>query len=111
MEGATMTGCMPHIDLEPDVQLHHFDHLSCLLQGLCDIISKALLLFLQALPALKPDKILYLQISAHLFACLLQHLMNLLCIVFHIPLIKQAALLVELHWAKHPSEAFLYPSI
>ena len=106
-----MTGCMPHMGSEPDTQLNHSGHLSCLLQGLCDIISKALLLFLQALTALKPDEVLYVQISAHLLACLLQHLVNLLCIVFHIPLIKQAALLVELRWAKHPSEAFLYPSI
>ena len=106
-----MTGCMPYIDAEPDLQFYQCYHLSCLLQGLCDIISKALLLFLQALPALEPDKTLYLQISAHLFACLLQHLLDLLCIVFHIPLIKQAALLVELRSAKHSSEAFLFPSI
>ena len=104
-----MTSCMLHMGAKPEQK--RSGHLTCLLQGLCDIISKALLLFLQALPALEPDKVLYLQISTHLPACLLQHLVDLLCIVSHIPLIKQAALLIELHSAKHSLEIFLFPNI
>ena len=70
---------------------------SCLLQRLGNIISEAALLILQALATLKSHKVLYLQVCTNSRADILQHLLNLLSIIFHISLLQQAVVLVELH--------------
>jgi hypothetical protein len=61
--------------------------LSCLLKRVGNIISEAALLTFQALATLKPHKALYLHICANSLAGILQHLLNLLCIIFHISLL------------------------